>query len=318
MSIALGNNCLPCCRSESEIDVTFGDRIRGAIQGTVLEGEPLSRHTSFGIGGAADYFIRPKTEEELVKVLELIQAEGLSLMIIGRGTNLLVGDAGLRGVVVDLRMACRRLERAAGRITSGAGVAVSELLEFCLIQELGGLEFMAGIPGSVGGAIRVNAGAWDRAVGDLVEAVRGYLPSGREVTLERSALEFGYRYTSLPAEMIIVETELILKPEKSDVIREKMADYRRRRRHQPADQKSAGSVFKNPPATSAGRLIEMAGCKGLKVDGAQVSSQHANFIVNLGGASAAAVRELIERVRRKVRDHSGVELELEIICVGEE
>ena len=305
-------------RAREEIRMGFVDSIRRAIQGPVLEGEPLSRHTSFGIGGTADFFIRPDTEAELVDVLQLTRVHGLPLLIIGRGTNLLVGDGGVRGVVVDLRGACRHLNRSAEEVTSGAGVTVSELLDFGLAQELGGLEFLAGIPGSVGGAVRVNAGAWGRAVGDLVSAVRGYLLSGQEVVLERSALEFGYRHSGLPAGMIIVETCLNLKPERAEVILEEMADYRRRRRHQPTDQKSAGSVFKNPSSAPAGRLIEMAGCKGMKVDGAQVSPQHANFIVNLGNASAAAVRELIEQVRRRVKEHSGIELEMEIICVGED
>jgi len=332
MSIVSVSICWPCCRSGNEVKVGFGDGMRGrkeirmgfvdsirrAIQGPVVEGEPLSRHTSFGIGGAADFFVRPDTEAELVEVLRLTRTHELPLMIIGRGTNLLVGDGGVRGVVLDLRGACRQLKRTAGEITSGAGATVSELLDFCLAQGLGGLEFLAGIPGSVGGAVRVNAGAWGRAVGDLVSVVRGYFPSGRQMDLERNALEFGYRHSGLPAGMIIVETRLNLKPERAEVIREKMADYRRRRRHQPIDQKSAGSVFKNPSSAPAGRLIEMAGCKGMKVDGAQVSPQHANFIVNLGSASAAAVRELIAQVRRKVKEHSGIELELEIICVGED
>jgi UDP-N-acetylmuramate dehydrogenase len=296
----------------------FGDSIRGAIEGAVLEGEPLSRHTSFGIGGTADFFIRPQNEEELVQVLQLTQAHQLPLMVIGRGTNLLVGDGGVRGVVVDLRSACRRMERDGEEVIAGAGVAISELLEFCLSQELGGLEFMAGIPGSVGGAVRINAGAWGWSIGDRVEAVRGYFPSGREVSLGRSRLRFGYRASNLQADLIVVETRLALKMEKTEKIRERMAEYHNRRRHQPTDQKSAGSVFKNPPSAAAGRLIEEAGCKGLRVDGAQVSPEHANFIVNRGDASAAAVRALIEQIRRKVKEHSGVLLETEIICVGED
>ncbi len=298
--------------------MSFTDSISRAVEGPVLEGEPLSRHTSFGIGGAADFYIRPASEKELVEVLRLIREHELPLMIIGRGTNLLVGDGGFRGAVVDLRSACRRLERNEEQIIAGAGVAVSELLDYCLSQELGGLEFMAGIPGSVGGAVRVNAGAWGLAVGDRVEAVRGYDPSGRKTSLERRKLHFSYRRADFPNDLIIAEVQLSLEPGRARTIGEKMSDFRRRRQHQPIDQKSAGSVFKNPPSAPAGRLIEAAGCKGLKVDGAQVSPQHANFIINIGQATAAAVRELIDQVRQRVREHSGVELELEIICVGED
>jgi UDP-N-acetylmuramate dehydrogenase len=302
----------------SEAGVSLADSISRAIEGPVLEGEPLSRHTSFGIGGPADLYIRPASEEELVEVLRLIRSHEQDMMIIGRGTNILVGDGGVRGAVVDLRGACRRLERDGEEVIAGAGVFVSELLDFCLSQELGGLEFMAGIPGSVGGAVRVNAGAWDLAIGDRVEAIRGYDHDGREVTLERRQLRFGYRQADLPGDLVIAETRLSLISGQTGMIASKMDDVRLRRRHQPVDQKSAGSVFKNPPSGPAGRLIEEAGCKGLRVDGAQVSPQHANFIINVGGATAAAVRELIGRVRRRVKEHSGIELEPEIIFVGED
>ena len=298
--------------------MSFADSISRMIEGTALENEPLNRHTSFGIGGPADFFIRPASEKELVEVLRITREQGVKVMVIGRGTNILVGDGGFRGAVVDLRDACRRLECDGREVVVGAGVTVTELLDFCLSHELGGLEFMAGIPGSIGGAVRVNAGAWGLAIGDRVEAVRGYDLTGQEVTLERRQLRFDYRQAGLPSELVLTETRLSLRPEQAGAIGEKMEDFRRRRRHQPIDQKSAGSVFKNPPSTPAGQLIEEAGCKGMRVDGAQVSPQHANFIINLGEATAAAVRELIGQVRRKVKERSGIELELEIISVGED
>jgi UDP-N-acetylmuramate dehydrogenase len=298
--------------------MSIAESISKAVQGAVLADEPLSRHTSFGIGGPADLYVRPASESELVEVLQIIREHRLDLMIIGRGTNLLVGDGGFRGAVVDLRSACRRLDRDGSRVLAGAGLSVSEMLEYCLSRELGGLEFMAGIPGSVGGAVRVNAGAWGLAMGDRIETIRGYDRSGGEESLKQGELRFGYRRADLPDDLIIAEARLSLKPEAAETIFGKMDDYRRRRSHQPVDQKSAGSVFKNPPSAPAGRLIEQAGCKGLKIGDAQVSPQHANFIINLGEATAASVRELIGQVRRRVKDHSGIELELEIICVGEE
>lgn len=296
----------------------FRSQLSALVKGETLEKEPLSKHTSLDIGGPADFFIRPGTEAEMVAVVRLTKACGLPLMVIGRGTNLLVADGGIRGVVLDLSLTCHQLEACSGGVLVGAGVSVKELLDFCLRRELGGLEFMAGIPGSVGGAIRVNAGAWGKSIGELVDVVRGYDLSGQAIVLESSQLHFRYRGSNLTEDVIITEAELTLSPAPSQVIQEQMKEFQRRRLSQPLDQKSAGSVFKNPPGATAGKLIEKSGCKGLRIGGAEVSIKHANFIINRGGATAADVKELIERVRGKVKGSFGVELETEILAVGEE
>jgi UDP-N-acetylmuramate dehydrogenase len=299
-------------------NVRFRSQLAALVKGEILEREPLSKHTSFDIGGPADFFIRPRTEEEMVAVVRLTRACSLPLMVIGRGTNLLVADGGVRGVVLDLSLTCRQLEVCSGGVSVGAGVSVQELLDFCLRRELGGLEFMAGIPGSVGGAIRVNAGAWGKSIGELVDVVRGYDLSGQAIAMESSQLHFRYRGSNLTEDVIITEAELVLSPAPSQVIQKQMKEFQRRRLSQPLDQKSAGSVFKNPPRATAGKLIEESGCKGLRIGGAEVSLKHANFIINCGGATAAEVKELIERVRGRVKGRFGVELETEILAVGEE
>lgn len=296
----------------------FSAQLTRLVKGEILKDEPLSQHTSFGIGGPADFLIRPATVDELVAILRLTKTHRLPLMVIGRGTDLLVGDGGIRGVVLDLSLACHGLAEHSGGVVVGSGVTVAELVDFCLRRGWGGLEFMAGIPGSVGGAIRVNAGAWDRSVGELVRAVKGYDPSGRAMVMKSSQLHFRYRGADLPGGLIITEAELVLTSTSSQVIEMRIKEFLRRRSSQPGDQKCAGCVFKNPPGAIAGKLIEESGCKGLRLGGVEVSTKHANFIVNRGEGTAVEVKQLIERVRERVKEQFGIELETEILLVGEE
>ena len=284
----------------------------------VFEDELLSRHTSFGIGGPAEFFVRPATVDDLMAVLRLCEAHEVPLMVIGRGTNLLVGDGGVRGVVLDLSQACRQLQERSDGLVVGSGVSVSELLEFCVRQGWGGGEFMAGIPGSVGGAVRVNAGAWGESIGQRVRAIKGYDSGGGEVFLKGKDVRFGYRRAYLPGEPIIVEVELALTRESPQAVEARAREFSQRRSSQPTGQRSAGCVFKNPPEIAAGKLIEDSGCKGLRVGGAEVSPEHANFIVNRGGATAEDVKRLIQQVRDRVEERFGIELEMEILWVGEE
>jgi len=287
------------------------------MKGEILRDEPLSKHTSFGIGGPADFFVRPKTEEDMVAVLGLAKAHGVPLMVIGLGTNLLVGDGGIRGLVMDLSAACHQLEEQPDGLRAGSGVSVTELLDFCSRREWGGLEFMAGIPGSVGGAVRVNAGAWDESIGQLLRTIRGYDLSGQAVSLESSHLHFRYRRSDLSADLVITEVEFSLMRTTRQVIEARIKEFLRRRSSQPTGQRSAGCVFKNPPGNAAGRLIEESGCKGLRVGDAEVSCAHANFIVNRGEATAAEVKQLVEKIHARVKEQFGIDLEREILLVGE-
>ncbi len=297
--------------------MSFVDELFSRMEGEILIDEPLRKHTSFGIGGPADFFIRPATVDGVRALLHLTTAHRVPLMIIGRGTNLLVGDGGVRGVVLDLCDACHWLRGKPHGLTAGSGVTVAELLDFCVHQGLVGAEFMAGIPGSLGGAVRVNAGAWGNSIGQVVTTIKGYHFSGQAVTLEATQVRFRYRQTDLPEDLAITEVELKLSSLSPEIVETRIKDFIERRSSQPTDQRSAGSVFKNPPGNHAGKLIESSGCKGLKVGGAEVSAKHANFIVNRGGATAWEVKELIEMVRERVRERFRIDLELEILLVGE-
>jgi len=296
----------------------FSAELSRLMKGDILRDEPLRKHTSFMIGGPADFFVRPKTEQDLVILLGLAKAHGVPLMVIGLGTNLLVGDGGIRGLVMDLSSACHQLEERPDGLRAGSGVSVTELLDFCSRQQWGGLEFMAGIPGSVGGAVRVNAGAWDESIGQLLRTIRGYDLSGQAVSLESSQLHFRYRQSDLSADLVIAEVDFSLTRTTRQVIEARINDFLRRRSSQPTRQRSAGCVFKNPPGKAAGKLIEESGCKGLRVGDAEVSRAHANFIVNRGGATAVQVRQLMEKVHARVKKQFGIDLEREILLVGEE
>jgi UDP-N-acetylmuramate dehydrogenase len=297
--------------------MSFADQLSLQVKGEILREEVLSSHTSFGIGGPADFFVRPATLHGMLTVLNLTRAHQLPVMVIGRGTNLLVGDAGVRGVVLELSDACHLFREKSHGLAVGSGVTVTELLDFCVRQGWGGAEFMAGIPGSLGGAVRVNAGAWDQSIGLLVTTIGGYDFNGREVVLGSSEVRFRYRGADLPADLIITEVELNLIPTSREHIEARITEFLKRRSSQPTDQRCAGSIFKNPPGSHAGVLIEASGCKGLKVGAAEVSLKHANFIINRGGATASQVKQLIEMVRERVADQFGIELELEILFVGE-
>jgi len=284
--------------------------------------EPLSRHTSFCIGGPADAWVEAADLDRLRRAQQLAAAAGLPLVVLGKGTNVLVSDRGVRAVVVRLGRGFQQIEWGAngaqGRVRSGAAVPFRKLALAATRRALGGLEFAEGIPGSVGGGVWMNAGAFGADLSTVVAAVAGVGPSGEEVTLGRKSLRFGYRRLDLPAGLIITQVTFDLHPQPLAVLRSRIEAARQRRRSaQPLGQPSAGSIFKNPPGLFAGNLIEEAGLKGARRGGAQISERHANFIVNAGGATAADVKALIDLARERVAAQFGVNLELEIRLVGE-
>jgi len=279
--------------------------------------EPMSRHTSFRIGGPADLLVDVENRDELRDVLRYAQDGGLALHVIGRGANVLVRDAGIRGVVVRLAGEFRNVswEEAAGRAKPGGGALLSTLVAESSRRGFGNFCWAAGIPGTIGGAVTSNAGAWGHSTGEFVEALGVMTHDGREVTLVKGQVTFGYRQTLLAVQGIITDVALRLErtPGGEDDPRRSSAEYLARKREtQPLEVPSAGSVFKNPPQGAAGELIDRAGCKGMQQGGAAVSAKHANFIVNNGGATATDVLKLIERVVERVKTRFGVELELEI------
>jgi UDP-N-acetylmuramate dehydrogenase len=297
------------------------------VKGEIRRNEPLSRHTAYAIGGPADILAYPVDREDLQALLQAIRAQKQNYFILGGGTNLLVRDGGFRGVVITLqRMNAIRIEREYRAIGGSfavlyaeAGASLAKLLSRAVEEGLTGLEFAAGIPGTVGGAIRMNAGTAEGEMGDIVESVTLISPQGELLTRSQTEMGFGYRTSLVPEGHLVLDTRIILRRDDQEKIRARIRELLdTRKQRQPLGFPSAGSVFKNPPGAAAGRLIEAAKLKGRTIGMAQVSEKHANFIVNLGKAKAADVLELMEVVKQAVFDVHGVRLEPEITIIGED
>lgn len=280
--------------------------------------EPMSKHTSFRIGGPADVFAETKNMEQLKSLASFCRSHSIPLLIIGRGTNLLVKDEGYRGVVTKLSGDFNHIkfDGPSCGIEAGTGVALSRLSRLSAKNGLSGLEFAFGIPGSLGGALVMNAGTKAQAIGEIVSAVEAIDHSGNEITLTKKELEFGYRWSNLGKFLCLTKAYLQMRacpPQKAIELMNRI--YRKKKTEQPLLSASAGCVFKNPPDVSAGKLIDECGLKGEQVGGAQVSTQHANFIINTGNATAKDVLNLIDKVRSIVKKRTGISLELELKVV---
>jgi len=284
----------------------------------VRPGEPLWKHVSMRIGGPADFLVIPRSVEELRDVAAFLFARGVPFVTLGQGSNVLVADAGVRGVVIKVGKGVDRVRFAGAQVAVQAGHGLPRLAQAAARRGLAGLEFAAGIPASVGGAVVMNAGAHGHAMSEVVERVRVVTPRGEEVL---AAAELGYAYrTSVlqhrPA--VVLEADLSLIPAPAAEVQRRMDAWLAQRSvTQPIGPPSSGCVFRNPEGDHAGRLIDAAGAKGLAVGDAVVSEIHANYIVNRHRATAAQVLALIEQVRERVRRYAGVELELEIKLLGE-
>lgn len=287
--------------------------------GRVCVHEPMSRHTTFRVGGPADYYVEPGTKEELAAVFAICRQNGIPYYILGNGSNLLVSDKGYRGVMVSLGKHWSGIRVDGPRIWAGAGALLSCVARAALKNSRKGMEFASGIPGSVGGAVAMNAGAYGSEMADVLESVAALTPGGEERRLAVGELELGYRTSCIAGRgYVVLEAAFILEPGEPEAIREKMEELSRKRKSkQPLEYPSAGSTFKRPLGHFAGKLIEDAGLRGFCVGGAQVSEKHCGFVVNRGGATAADIYELCRRVRQRVWEHSGVELELEVKVLGD-
>jgi UDP-N-acetylmuramate dehydrogenase len=287
------------------------------VAGRVRADEPLARHTSFRIGGPADVLATPDTALELAAIARAAAEAGASLTILGGGSNMLVGDGGIRGVVVKLGRGFRRVVWDAPCVEAGAAVQLGRLARDAAERGLAGLEYAEGIPGTVGGALFMNAGAYGGEVSDTVDEVEGVDATGAVRRLPRASLAFVYRRTVLPAGFLVTAVRFRLRPEAQTAVQARLAQARdRRTASQPHGQANAGSIFKNPPGDFAGRLVEAAGLKGTRVGGARISEQHGNFIVNEGAAHATDVQALMQEAQRVVWERNGVWLEPEVRLVG--
>lgn len=291
--------------------------LKAALGARVRRAEPLARHTSFRIGGPADVLVQPASVEELAQVVRAAAAERQPLTVLGAGSNLLVGDGGIRGLVVKLGAGFRRVAWTACGVTAGAAAQIGKLARGAVDRGLSGLEFAEGIPGTVGGALFMNAGAYGGEVGPTVTSVGGVTADGSVETIAGARLAFRYRRVDLPAGFLVTSVSFRLTPAAPEAVGRRLGQLRDRRvASQPQGLANAGSIFKNPPGEFAGRLIEAAGLKGWRVGRAHFSERHANFIVNDGGAWATDVQALMAEAQRAVWERSGVWLEPEIKLVG--
>lgn len=287
--------------------------------GGVREAEPLASRTSFGIGGPADFFVELSRKEAMEKAIEGSRQRGIPYLLLGAGTNLLIADEGVEGLVI--RVVNRDHTIDGRRVTAGAGLKMMRLARIVADAGLRGFEFAIGVPGTVGGAVYQNAGCWGKELREVLVQVEGFMPGEGVRTWKRADLHFGYRTSALREGVLkgglVVSATIELERGDGEEAKATMARLTRERNEtQPIKTKNCGSVFKNPPGDSAGRLVQAAGLKGAREGAAVVSSMHGNFIVNEGGATAAEVRRLIERVQREVRHRFNVDLETEVELIG--
>ena len=281
--------------------------------------EPMKKHTTFRIGGPADYYLCPHSTEELQKILQICRENKLEFFILGNGSNLLVSDKGYRGVVIQLWKNFSDIETEDNTITVKAGALLSKVAAEALEESLTGMEFASGIPGTMGGAVMMNAGAYGGEMKDIIREVTVLTREGELLTLSKEEMNFGYR-TSLVKEKgyVVISAELQLRKGDREEIRKVMDELKERRvTKQPLDMPSAGSTFKRPEGYFAGKLIMDAGLRGFSVGGAQISEKHCGFVVNKGDATAADVLGLIGEVQKRVQEKFGVALEPEVKFLGE-
>src|SRR5437867_8426653 len=298
----------------AELKQIFGLKVKIA--------EPLARYTSMKIGGPADYFIEAHTDAALTSVLRSLNQCAMSFCLLGNGSNVLIGDRGVRGAVIRLAGEFKKIEwqeeAARVHVHVGAAYAVTQLVREAARKGYAGLEFAEGIPGSVGGALFMNAGAYGSEFEKVADQIEGVTSQGQPIRLSRDEMTFSYRDSHLPPGTIVTRVRMQLPNAEPAAVGSKLHELvRRRKASQPSGYPNSGSMFRNPPGDYAGRLIEAAGLKGKRIGQSQISERHANFIVNLGGAKAADVLQLTELARAEVRRQFGVELVLEVKLIGE-
>jgi len=326
-------------RREFKID---GDRLTRLIEGRVLLNEPLARYTTFKVGGPADALIFPAHGEDFRQVLQYAHAEQIPVFVLGNGSNVLVRQGGIRGIVVCLRECLNECEVLPANsaheflpeklwkelqnelqeddilVRVEAGFSVPKLLRQFANEGISGLEGLAGVVGSMGGALAMNAGTRHGVIGDTVLAIKAINRAGEDRVFTRKQLKFHYRHLDLDGAWYFLETVLRLKKVEADEVRSRMKEYLDyRQKTQPLNLPNAGSIFKNPPGEAAGKLIERNGLKGVRIRGAKVSELHGNWIVNLGDASSQDILQLIHLIKDKIKETEGIQLETEVKIIGE-
>lgn len=285
----------------------------------IFEREAMKNHITFRVGGEADLFLEIKTKQQLQQLLELFYETKTEYFLLGNGSNLLVGDKGYRGVILHIGTEMSDIEVCGNRILAQAGAMLAKVANMAMNAGLAGMEFASGIPGSIGGGVMMNAGAYGGEMSQIVSLVKGFTKDGTEVSFTGEQMEFGYRSSIVKREGIVVtDVELTLKEGDADQIKAEVTRLSEERRaKQPLEYPSAGSTFKRPEGYFAGKLIMEAGLRGYQVGGAQVSEKHCGFVINKGDATAKDIKTLMADVQEKVKAEFGVILEPEVICLGE-
>ena len=291
--------------------------LRKIVQGTLLENEPMSDHTSYGIGGPAGAYITPKDRCDLAEILKLANKYSIETHFVGSGSNLLVADSGIDGIVLTPAKALTQLEFNDGHVIAESGVMLGRLVKECIKRNLTGVESMIGVPGTLGGALVMNAGAFGGEISNYLHSVEIMNMSGEIKTYYPGDIDFAYRFSTLRTDEFVLLARFDLKEEKSIIIQEKRNKASKgRKTNQPLKFRSAGSVFKNPKENAAGYLIDQAGLKGIRIGNAEISTHHANFFVNHGHARSSDITALIRLARKTVYKKFGIKLELEVKTIG--
>jgi len=291
--------------------------LRKIVQGTLLENEPMSDHTSYGIGGPAGAYITPKDRCDLAGILKFANKYSIETHFVGSGSNLLVSDSGIDGIVLTPAKSLTQLEFNDGHVIAESGVMLGRLVKECIKRNLTGVESMIGVPGTLGGALVMNAGAFGGEISNYLHSVEIMNMSGEIKTYYPGDIDFAYRFSTLKTDEFVLLARFDLKEEKSIIIQEKKNKASKgRKTNQPLKFRSAGSVFKNPKENAAGYLIDQAGLKGIRVGNAEISKHHANFFVNHGNARSSDITSLIRLARKTVYEKFGIKLELEVKTIG--
>ena len=293
------------------------DELKSIVKGNLLENEPMSRHTTYGIGGPAMAYVTPKDRFDLSNILKFSTKNEIPVYFVGTGSNLLVADNGIDGIVITPAKSLKQLEIKKNWVVAESGVMLGKLVKECIKHNLTGLESLIGVPGTLGGALVMNAGAFGGEISNFLESVDIMTMSGEINTFSNSDIDFSYRFSSFKKDEFILLARFKLQTEVPEIINhKKLKASSGRKTNQPLRYRSAGSVFKNHKDYAAGYLIDNAGLKGTKIGDAEISTHHANFFINHGNASASDISALIRMAREAVLKKFDIELELEIQTLG--
>ena len=299
------------------------DALAGIAIGKILHDEPMSRHTSLCVGGNAGALVFVESENQLIEIVRRLRKRRINFIPVGNLTNIIVRDGGYKGAILVIKglkeINCASVPEGNYIISAQAGASLSGLVSFAAAKALAGMEFCAGIPGSVGGAVWMNAGAYGNEIKDIIQAISLLTAEGEKRILRREEISFGYRSSGLPAESIILDAKFKLEKGKIEQIKGRISEIilSRQKKH-PLNFPNAGSIFKNLQTQPAGRLIEEMGLKGTSCNDAEISLAHANFIVNKGKATASDVLSLITTIQTKAKKEKGINLETEVVIIGED